>query len=280
MFHGIPFIILGNFILACGVAFFIVPDQILTGGVAGLAVIFAPIINVSETFLINVLTYILFIIGTIFLGKKFAFKTLLSTVLYPVFVTVLTQMTSKMYITSNPMLATIYGGVCVGVGVGLVFKTGASTGGMDIPPLIIHKYTHIKLSTLVLITDSLTVLLGATLRGVEPALIGIISVYLSAVMIDRTMMIGMDQSKSLMIISDENEKILDRVMKELNRGATLLKAQGGFTKDDKDVLMLVISKNQFPVVNRMIQEIDPSAFVIVNDVNEVQGEGFTFDEPE
>lgn len=275
----ILFVVLGNIILAAGVSFFIVPNNILSGGVAGIAVAIAPVIHVSTTMIINGLTFVLFICGILVLGKNFAIKTLLSTILYPTFVSVFSVMSETVHITSDPMIASIYGGILVGAGVGLVFKTGASTGGMDIPPLIVHKYTHIPLATLVLITDGLTVMLGLSIYGIEPALIGLMSVWTSSYMVNKMLMLGLSEAKSLMIISEKYEEILSQISSQVDRGATVINAEGGYKRDNRPVLMVVILKKQFPVVNRIITSIDPGAFVIVNDVNEVQGEGFTYDSP-
>lgn len=277
--RDILYVVLGNIILAAGVSFFIVPNNILSGGVAGIAVAIAPVINISTTMIINGLTFILFIGGILVLGKNFAIKTLLSTILYPTFVSVFSVMSETIHITSDPMIASIYGGILVGAGVGLVFKTGASTGGMDIPPLIAHKYTHIPLATLVLVTDGLTVMLGLSIYGIEPALIGLISVWTSSYMVNKMLMLGLSEAKSLMIISEKYEEILSQIATQVDRGATIINAEGGYKRDKRPVLMVVILKKQFPLVNRIITSIDPGAFVIVNDVNEVQGEGFTYDSP-
>lgn len=276
--RDILYVVLGNIILAAGVSFFIVPNNILSGGVAGIAVAIAPVINISTTMIINGLTFILFIGGILVLGKNFAIKTLLSTILYPTFVSVFSVMSETIHITSDPMIASIYGGILVGAGVGLVFKTGASTGGMDIPPLIAHKYTHIPLATLVLITDGLTVMLGLSIYGIEPALIGLISVWTSSYMVNKMLMLGLAEAKSLMIISEKYEEILSQIATQVDRGATIINAEGGYKRDKRPVLMVVILKKQFPLVNRIITSIDPGAFVIIHDVNEVQGEGFTFHE--
>lgn len=276
--NDIILVILGNFILALGVSFFIVPNSILSGGVAGIAVAISPIVPISTTVLINGLTIVLFFFGMFVLGKNFALKTLLSTVLYPGFVSIFSVMAEQIEITDEPILASVYGGILVGMGVGLVFRTGASTGGMDIPPLIIHKYTHIPLATLVMIVDGITVLLGLTINGIEPALIGLISVWTSSYMVNKMLVLGLAAAKSLMIISDQYEEILKAIANDIDRGSTLLDAKGGYTKDQKPVLMVVVLKKQFPEVNRIIASIDPGAFVIVHDVNEVQGEGFTFHE--
>ena len=153
------YVVVGNLVLAAGVGLFILPNHILSGGVAGIAVALEPLLHIDPNTLINVLTLLLFFAGSLVLGKRFALKTFLSSVLYPTFLTIISQFAEAVYITEDPILSSLYGGIMVGLGVGLVFRTGASTGGMDIPPLIINKYTGIALPTLVLITDGLTVVL-------------------------------------------------------------------------------------------------------------------------
>lgn len=269
-------VIAGNFLLAVGVTLFVLPNNVLTGGVAGIAIALEPLIHIKPDIMINILTVGLFLVGTIVLGRKFAVKTLLSTVTYPIFISLLTNYSSHVFITDNKLLATIYGGVFMGLGVGLVFRTGASTGGMDIPPLIVNKYTHMPLPTLVLITDGLTVLLGALVYGVEAALIGIISVWVSSYLIDKTMMIGGHSTKNIMIISEKYEDILQVIYQELGRGATLLEGSGSYTRERKPVIMVCVANKQYPILNHAISKLDPNAFVIVTDANEVQGYGFSY----
>ena len=156
----------------------------------------------------------------------------------------------------------------MGIGVGCVFRTGASTGGMDIPPLIINKYTHIPLPSLVLIIDALTVLLGAAVYGLQAALTGILSVWVSSFMINKTMLIGGHDAKNVMIISEKYKEIMNKV----------LEANGGYSNERKPVLMVVVTKKQLPELQHMISHIDAEAFVIVTDTNEVQGLGFTYEE--
>ncbi len=127
-------------------------------------------------------------------------------------------------------LATIYGGALMGIGIGCVFRTGASTGGMDIPPLILNKYTHLPLPSPVMLIDALTVLLGAMVYGLQPALMGILSVWVSSFMINKTLMIGGQEAKNVMIISNKHKEIMEYIHKELNRGTTLLQAVGGYSQ--------------------------------------------------
>lgn len=274
----LSFVVVGNLVLSIGIAFFILPNNILSGGVAGIAIALSAVVPIETTLMINCFTIALFFVGFIILGKGFALKTLVSTILYPSFLWILTTYCSHIVVTSDPTLASLYGGAFVGIGVGLVFRTGASTGGMDIPPLVVNKFTHINLSTLVLITDGLTVLLGMSIHGIEPALIGLLSVFSGAYMVNMTLMMGLSEAKSIMIISDKNDEIYEQISTRVQRGGTMLDAKGAYTNKKKPVLMVIVLKKQFPLASRIIQSIDPNAFVIINDVKEVQGEGFTFNE--
>ncbi|MEG0735789.1 MAG: YitT family protein, partial [Longicatena sp.] len=169
-------------------------------------------------------------------------------------------------------------GALMGIGIGCVFRTGASTGGMDIPPLVINKYTHIPLPRLVLIVDALTVLLGAATYGLQAALTGILSVWVSSVLINKTMMIGGHDAKNVMIVSEHHREIMDKIHETLERGTTLIQAVGGYSQEQKPVLMVVIVNKQLPQLQKLVSHIDPEAFVIVMNANEVQGLGFTYEE--
>ena len=270
-------IILGNFILSIAVAVFILPLDILSGGVPGIAVALQPLVHLDEVTLINLITYGLFIVGAIFLGKDFAIKTLLSTILYPLLISI-TQTFIAPYINigTNQVLASIYAGVVLGIGVGLIYRVGASSGGMDIPPLIMNKYFKIPLPTAVLIVDGATVILGASVYGIEAAMIGLFSVATGKFFINQVIELGTAKAKQFMIISDKWEEILEAVHEKLEKGVTILDGEGGYHRVKRQVLMVVIYQKQFAALKRLIDEIDPSAFIIVSDVHEVHGEGFTY----
>ena len=269
-------VIFGSFLLALASAFFVVPHDVVTGGVAGVAIIITKVTGFNTEMLISILVVSLFLIGWVFLGKDFAIKTVTSSIAYPIFNSVLSQV--DLFIDVDPLVASIYTGVLLGAGVGIVFRTGASTGGMDVPPLIIHKYMHIPLHTLVLIVDALTVLAGVVVFGIEKVLVGLISVYVSAVVIDKMMMLGGQQSKAIYIISKHYELIMSEIHEKLERGSTIMTATGGYTKEERPVIYVVISQKQYPELNRLVAHIDPQAFVVVSDATEVHGLGFTYDD--
>ena len=271
----IVWVVAGNAVLALAVSMFILPYDILSGGVAGIAVALQPLIPLPVTLMVNLLVVGLFILGACFLGKEFAMKTILSSLIYPVFLTFFSGRVPVLDL--DPILASLYGGLLVGMGVGMALRTGASTGGMDIPPLIVHKLTHIEIAKLVPITDALTVLLGAFTYGLEAVLIGFVSVWASSVAIDKVLMFGGQQAKAIQIISDQYEQIIERIHSELERGTTLIEAQGGYTHEKRKIVLVVITKNQYPALMEMVTAIDKEAFVIANDTHEVKGFGFSFE---
>jgi uncharacterized membrane-anchored protein YitT (DUF2179 family) len=192
-------LVTGNYILALSVGMFILPYNILSGGVAGIAVALQPLVDVSPEVVINILVIGLFVLGAIALGRQFAISTAISSFLYPFMLT----FTVKMQYTQalDPILASLYGGLLAGIGVGMVIRSGSSTGGMDVPPLVIHKYTNIEIHKLVLVVDALTVLLGLYAFGLEAVLIGFISVWACAFSLDKILVFGGQQAKAVYIIS-------------------------------------------------------------------------------
>ncbi len=268
-------ITIGCLILAFSVSVFVLPFNILSGGVAGLAVALNFLIDVDPTIIINVSMLILFVIGTIFLGRKFALSTFITTILYPLMIILINSF--EIVVDIDPFLASLYAGLMGGAGVGLVFKAGASTGGMDIPPLIINKYTGIKLSTLILVIDAITVFLGIISYGLAAVLIGFIAVWGTSFAIDKVLTFGAERAKAIYVISDKINEINDMVQNTILRGTTILQAKGGYTREDKEVLLVVLTGNQYPNFMRLVNEIDKQAFMIIQDANEVHGNGFSFD---
>lgn len=268
-------VVVGNLMLAIAVHTFILPYEILSGGVAGIAVALAKITGYRSDLIISVLIWLLFGLGAYFLGRKFTIHTISSSILYPLFLNILS--TQPIQVSIDPILASLYGGLVAGFGVGLVFRTGASTGGMDVPPLIIHKFTNIELSKLVLAVDFLTVTLGVFVYGIEAVLMGFISVWASAFAIKQVLVFGGQEARSVMIITNSVDEVVDMIDKKLERGATLLSAHGGYTRESRAVILSVINMTQYPELIDELHKIDPHAFVIATEAMEVKGNGFSFD---
>ncbi len=268
-------VLLGTLIMAIAVKFFILPFNVLSGGVAGIAVALEPVFHLNPDFVINVLVLGMFLLGTICLGKEFAIKTALSSLVYPVYLAVLNPFVPTFEL--DPFLASVYGGALAGIGIGLVVRTGSSTGGMDIPPLILKKHLNIEVSKSIMVIDALTVLLGLTTYGLESVLIGLFSVAACSFCIDKVQMLGSQDCKSVQIISDKYLLMMDKIHHDLDRGSTLLDAQGGYTGENRKVLLVVIENKEYNHLIRVINEIDPHAFVITTDIKSVHGEGFARD---
>lgn len=274
----IVLVVAGTFILAMSVEFFILPFNILSGGVAGIAVALEPLFHINETLLANILVLSLFCLGWIFLGKEFAMHTALSSFLYPVFTSWLATWSVQLAI--EPVLASFYAGLLGGIGIGLVMRTGASTGGMDIPPLVLNKLTGIKVATLVMITDALTVMLGVVAYDISAALVGLVSVFASGYAIDRVLSAGEGTSaKSVTIVSDHWETMKDRIDAELHRGSTILDGYGGYSGLPKKVVLCVVYSRQYNRLLDIIRDVDDTAFVITTDASDMHGEGFTYGSP-
>lgn len=263
---------LGNFILVLGVVTFILPNDVLSGGVAGVAVALSPLVNIEPKYLINIILLVTFVFGFIFLGKDFALKTIMSTILYPIYMAILSNF--NIAIDVDPLIASLFGGLVTGVGLGITFRTGASTGGMDIPPLILQKLTGVKLAVWMVIIDALTVLLGLRSYGINAVLTGLISVFAATFAVDKMQLIRGDGAKQVMIITMKKLEVLQYIHENLDRGSTLIPATGGFTGESRDMIMTILEREQYVQLETAVKEMDEDAFLIVSDVTEVHGKGF------
>ena len=271
-------IIVGNALYALTVVLFLVPSGLITGGATGIALGINRALGLPVSGVLFVINMTMLTVGWVLLGRRFAITTIASTVLSPLFLALWERVFTGFVLTDDLVLNTIFAGLGVGISLGITIRAGASTGGMDIPPLVLHKFTHIPLATLVLITDTLTVLLGVATYGFQAALVGIISVFLSSVAIDKMLTLGAIKSKNCMIISERYEEMLSYIHQELYRGTTILQGHGGFTQENRPVIMVVVSKKQYPLLEHEVLKVDPNAFIIVTDTDEVHGLGFTYEE--
>lgn len=270
-------ILLGNLIVAFAVNSFIIPNDILSGGLAGIAVGLQPIFPWIDTNLfITIFTIVLFILGHFILGKEFTKGTIVSTICYPIELNILSYLLKDVSFTSNSILASIYTGIFVGIGIGLVVRTGSSTGGVDILALLFKKVFHLPVHIGLMIIDASTVILGILAHSFEAAMIGLISVYVASVMIDKVVSFGGQKTKSIIIISEKYEEVLKAIIEHLDRGATLLHGEGGYSRMNKEVILCVVENKQYPKLNQLVHEIDSKAFLVVQDAHEVKGNGFSY----
>ena len=269
-------IIIGNLILAFGLCAFVTPVGLISGGASGIGIAVKSITGINISYTVYVINFIMFVIGFIFLGKKFAFGTLLSTFLYPTFIALFERIPQLANITNDILLSALYGGLCIGLGLGLVLRVGASTGGMDIPPLLVNKKTGISVAWLINIFDCGILLLQVIFCPItiEAVLYGITVVIITTIVVDKVIILG-ETKIQVLVISPKWQEIRKIIFDDINRGCTLLNVTTGYYQDKQLAVMAVVSKRELHLLNDMILEIDPTAFIISNETHSVKGREFT-----
>ena len=264
------YIIIGAAIIAVGFNVFLLPNEVASGGVSGISTILKGVFGWNPGIVQYAFNIPLFITGVIFLGKQFGARSLVGTLTLPLFVLLTASWEPA---TLNPLLGAIFGGISVGVGLGIVFRGRASTGGTDLAAQIIAKYSGLTLGTSVMLIDGLIVLSAALVFDVEKGLYALIGLFVTTKTID-IIQLGFSQSKMVYIITNKQEEIRDAIYTEVNRGVTKLSAVGGYTEQERPILLVVVYQTEFTKLKQVIKTVDPSAFVIVTDSYEVLGEGF------
>lgn len=273
--HSFLIISLGNMTYAFAVAFFILPNDLMTGGTTGLALFARYLFHIPITGFVYAFNITMFLLGAWVLGKTFALTTILSTFEYPLFLSIFQIAASHVGpLTTDTLLATILAGIAIGTGIGLVIQAGASTGGMDIPPLIIQKKTGISVSVSLYVFDFMILLLQIIIADREKVLYGIFLVLIYTVILDRLLVNGKRQIQ-LKIISPSYESISHRIQTELDRGTTLLAIQGGYSGQPSYAVLTVVSPRQLFQLQELVRTTDPNAFITINEVREVRGRGFS-----
>ncbi len=264
-------IAIGVFLMAVSLNFFLEPNTIAPGGVTGLGIILKKVAG-FQIYLTNLIINIpLFICGIIFLGKAFGIKTLFATMGLSFFL----KFIPYEVVTNDLLLSAVFGGVIMGIGLGIVFKFGGTTGGTDLAGSILNKFfPNLSIATFMMLIDLIVVVAaGVVDKRVETSLYSIIALYLSVKIID-LMLEGLGYVKAFLIITEKTDEIGHAIMNNLGRGVTLLKGEGMYTKEEKDVLLCVVNRSQFAKVEDIVAEIDENAFVMVTEMYEVIGEGF------
>ena len=264
-------IALGVFFMAVSLNFFLEPNTIAPGGVTGLAIIIKKITGVPVYITNLVINIPLFIIGILTLGKAFGAKTLYATVALSFFL----KIVPYEVVTHDLLLASLFGGVLSGIGLGIVFKFGGTTGGTDLAGAILNKFFP-TLSTsgfMMSIDLCVVVIAGIANKKVETSLYSIIALYISVKVIDLVLE-GIGYAKGCLIITDKPEEISEVLMRDLDRGVTLFKGKGMYSKKEKDVLLCAVNRSQFVRLKEIVSLVDKDAFVMVTEIFEVLGEGF------
>lgn len=264
--------IIGAMVMAIGVAMFLLPNQLSSGGISGVATIFYYLINIPMGATIIILNIPLFILAAYKLGKAFFINSIIGTITLSVFIDILDKFNP---LTEDRLLACIYGGILVGLGTAIVLKANSSTGGTDLISQILKRYNrNIRMGTVIVITDIVIVTLNVILfKEVEIGLYSAIAIYLCGKMID-IIFEGVYFTKLLFVVSNKSEEIAEEIENKIGRGVTGLYGEGMYTKQNRLVLMCAAARGDIVRVKELAHKIDPNCFIIITNSREVLGEGF------
>lgn len=250
---------------------FFIPNHIAPGGITGVSTLLHSLLHVPVGMMSILLNVPLFLLGWRRMGKAFAAKSLLGML----GVSFVIDLLPVGPLTDEPILAAIFGGVIMGAGIGLVIRGGATTGGSDMAATLIHeRLPVVSVGGVLLAVDCVVVIASGFVFSIQSALYALIAIYLATQVMDRTIE-GFESAKAFFVFSARTRQIADRVLTEMNRGATLLHARGAYRGEEGDVLLCVVTRLQIPQFKSIVKEVDQSAFMMVTDVREALGEGFT-----
>lgn len=261
----------GSIMLAIGLAVFLIPNKIAPGGVSGLATIIFYVAGLPVGLTMLALNIPLFMIGFRQLGWAFAAKSLFGTILLSVAIDLLKPIVTAP--TQDPLLASIYGGILVGAGLGVVFRAGGTTGGTDLAAQIARHWVKISSGFALVVIDGLVIALAGLVFSLELALYALLSLFITARVIDLVQE-GVGYFKAALIISERNLEIGQAILREMDRGATGLQGRGVYTGTSREVLLCVVSRPEVTKLKNLVALIDPRAFMVVTNVHEALGEGF------
>ena len=267
-------VVIGNAILAFGVAVFAVPSQLIVGGATGLSLIIGEFIPMNYASIVFGINMVMLVLGFFVLGKKFAAGTVLSSFIFPFFLSLFESIPQFQHITSDILLSAIYAGIFTGVGLGIVFRLGYSTGGMDVPPIIFNKKTGISVALAINVLDIMILIGQVFFSSFEGILYGIITVFVSTFVLDQVIVMG-EKNLQVFVISAHHEEIADAIFKEIDRGCTFVNVTTGYFHDQQKAVLCVANNREYAKINDLVINIDPTAFIIGSEIHSVKGRGFT-----
>ena len=267
-------ILVGLTCYAIGTALFVLPTDMIAAGTTGLALLAEHYWGISLSGFVAVFNVLMFLLGLIELGKEFALSTLIATFYYPFALDQAIRVVGDHVFTEDPMLCAVFAGLMIGFSLGIVIKAGASTGGMDIPPLVLKKRVGIPVSVSMYAFDFVILLTQLTFRDKEKILYGLIMVMIYTVVLDKVLMMGARQMQ-VKIVSGQYERISALIQEKLDRGVTLLYIEGGHSGQPSKAVLTVVSPRELARLNSLVTEVDENAFMIISQVGEVHGRGFT-----
>ena len=269
-------IIFGNALYSLAVALFLEPAGLITGGATGIALAIGRLTGLPVSGLLFFINLAMLVWGWVVLGRAFALNTLASSVLSPAFLALFEGMANGRVLTEDIFLCTVFAGLGIGVSLGIVIRSGASTGGLDIPPLVLNKWFKLPVSATMLAFDIMVLLMQAVFSPMPQVLYGIVMVLIHTIVMDKMLMMGASRTE-VKNISSQSDAICAAILEQLDRGVTILHGEGGYTHESSAVLLSIVSNRELPRLEKLAHSIDPTCFLIVSHVTEVSGRGFSMD---
>lgn len=267
-------VLLGNVIYALAVKLFLLPANLISCGTTGIALVVNHLAGIPISGFIFVFNMVMLAVGWWILGKKFAMTTVLSSLFYPIALEVLNLTLGDVGITEDILLNTLFAGLGVGGALGIVIRAGASTGGMDIPPLVLKKLLHIPVSVSLWAFDFCIMLTQMMFHSPEDLLYGIVLLFVVSFALNKVLLLGTSRTE-VKIVSQQAGDIRDAILSRIDRGVTMLHGEGGYLHRQTEIILSVVSNHELPKIEQMARAIDPDCFMIVTRVTEVWGRGFT-----
>ena len=268
-------VLLGNVVYALTVKLFLLPANLISSGTTGIALVVNYLTGMPMSWFIFAFNMAMLAVGWWLLGRKFAMTTVLSSLFYPIALELLNRFLGDVRITEDILLNTLFAGLCLGGALGIVIRAGASTGGMDIPPLVLKKLFHIPVSVSLWTFDFCIMLTQMMFHRAEDLLYGIILLFMTSFALNKILLLGTSRTE-VKIVSQHAAQIRDAILSRIDRGVTILHGEGGYLHTQTEVILSVVSNNEMPKIEQLARGIDPDCFMIVTRVTEVWGRGFTY----
>ena len=268
-------VLVGNALYALSVKLFLLPANLISCGTTGIALVVNHMTGIPISGFIFLFNMVMLAVGWWLLGRKFAMTTVLSSLFYPIALEVLNRTLGDVRITEDILLNTLYAGLGLGLSLGIVIRAGASTGGMDIPPLVLKKLFHIPVSVSLWFFDFCIMLTQMMFHSAEDLLYGILLLFVISFALNKMLLLGTSKTE-VKIVSQRAEEIRDAILSRIDRGVTMLHGEGGYLHRQTEIILSVVSNHELPRIEQMARAIDPDCFMIVTRVTEVWGRGFTY----
>ena len=264
----------GNALYSLSVVLFLMPSGLITGGATGIALAAGRLAGLSVSGVLLAVNVVMLAAGWLLLGRRFAVSTLASTFLSPLTLAVWERLLAGFVLTDDLLLCCLFGGLGIGAALGIVIRAGGSTGGMDNPPQVLQKYFHIPVAVSMTVFDLAILLAQAVSSPRAQVLYGIVMVFVYSVVLDKVLVLGQSRIE-VKIVSTETEALRQAIIAQLDRGVTLLAAEGGYLRQPSQLVLTILSNRELPRLEQLVRSIDPSCFMIVSQVTEVRGRGFS-----